>query len=232
MKISLIIPTYNERENLETLVPMLHDCLSSYAYELIIVDDDSPDRTSELARELSATYPMMVIQRKGKRGLASAIVDGFKEANGTILGVIDADLQHPPEVVKELAKQMPKYDVIIASRYVKSGKVEGWNLLRRLVSKGATLLARPLTQVKDPMSGCFLAKAAVIKGINFEPLGYKILLEVLVKGNYEKVKEIPYAFRVRRHGQSKLDSGEYFNYLKLLFRLYKYKFISAKVGKR
>jgi len=231
MKISIIIPTYNERENLETLVARLHNCLSPDTYELIIVDDDSPDGTCELARELSAEHPMRIIRRKGKRGLASAIVDGFKEATGEILGVLDADLQHPPEVIRELIEQMPQYDIAIASRYVKSGKVEGWSFLRRLVSKGAILLARPLTQVKDPMSGCFSAKAEIIRDIKFDPVGYKILLEVIVKGRYEKVKEIPYAFQVRAHGQSKLGFGEYVNYLKLLLRLYRYKFTVAR-GRR
>lgn len=228
MKISVIIPTYNERENLETLVVRLHNCLSSHAHEFIIVDDDSPDGTCELARKLSAGYPIKVVLREGKRGLASAIVDGFKEATGEIIGVIDADLQHPPEVIRELVEQIPQCDIAIASRYVKNGKVEGWPFLRRLVSRAATLLSRPLTRVKDPMSGCFLTKIAVIKDIKFNPIGYKILLEVLVKGCYKKVKEVPYTFQVRRHGQSKLGFSEYLKYLKLLLRLYQYKFITGR----
>lgn len=228
MKISIIIPTYNERENLETLVVRLRNCLSPDTYELIIVDDDSPDGTCELARELSAEHSMRVIRRKGKRGLASAIVDGFKEATGEILGVIDADLQHPPEVIRELIEQMPQYDIAIASRYAKSGKIEGWSFLRCLVSKGANLLARPLTQVKDPMSGCFLAKVTVIKDIKFNPIGYKILLEILIKGRYNGVKEIPYVFQMRRYGSSKLKFNEYLSYLKLLCGLYYYKFITSK----
>jgi len=147
------------------------------------------------------------------------------------LCVIDADLQHPPEVIRELIEQMPQYDIAIASRYVRSGKVEGWSFSRRLVSKGAILLARPLVRVKDPMSGCFSVKAEVIKSIKFDPVGYKILLELLVKGGYKKVKEIPYSFQVRIHGESKLGFSEYLKYLKLLLRLYQYKFMAAR-GRR
>ena len=223
MSLSLIIPTYNERENLETLLRRLHHCLCPHNHEFIIVDDNSPDGTNELARELSTEYPVRIITRKDKRGLASAIVTGFKEATGEIIGVIDADLQHPPEVMIKLIEQMPQCDIAIASRYVKNGRVDGWNFFRHLVSKTAIFLSRPLTLVKDPMSGCFLVKASVINGIEFNPVGYKALLEVLVKGNYRQVKEVAYTFQARVNGRSKLGFSEYINYLKLLFHLYQYK---------
>jgi len=227
MSLSLIIPTYNERENLETLVRRLHHCLSPHNHEFIIVDDNSPDGTSKLARELSTEYPIRIITRKYKRGLASAIVDGFREATGEIVGVIDADLQHPPEVIGELIEQMSGFDIAIASRYVENGRLEGWSSFRRLVSKTAIFLSRPLTQVKDPLSGYFLAKANIVNDIKFDPIGYKVLLEVLVKGNYRQVKEVPYTFQVRVNGHSKLGFREYTNYLKLLFRLYQHKLTSS-----
>jgi len=162
--------------------------------------------------------------REKKKGLASAILHGFMNASGDVLGVIDADLQHPPELLKEMAKKIEDgYDIVIASRYVEGGGIEGWSFHRILISRVAILLARPLTDVKDPMSGCFLLRREVIDGVNFNPTGYKLLLEILVKGNYERVAEVPYVFRERIYGQSKLGIGEIMRYIRLLLHLYKYK---------
>jgi len=225
VKLSLVIPTYNEVKNLEELVTRLHDSLTDYDHEFIVMDDNSPDGTAGLAEILSDIYPLKVIVRKDKRGLASAILDGFEAATGEVLGVIDADLQHPPEVIRDLAANIGDNDIVIASRYVPNGGIENWPAFRRVVSQWATLLARPLTSVKDPMAGCFMLKAGVIKGISFNPAGYKILLELLVKGQYKKVIEVPYIFKVRLHGESKLGIDEYLKYLKLLLDLYQYKYL-------
>lgn len=223
-ELSLIVPTYNERENIVPLVERIHKSLSNYNYELIVVDDNSPDQTSELAKTLSSKYPVSVIVRTTERGLASAVVAGFKQAKGDVLGVIDADLQHPPEFIPDLLNAIRNgADVAIASRYIPGGGIEGWTLKRKIISIGAKLPANLLLssarKIKDPLSGFFLFKKKVIDGATLSPTGYKILLEVLVRGNANKVIEVPYTFKERERGRSNLTSKEQINYLKHLFRL-------------
>ena len=221
---SLIVPTYCESQNIAILVERVHQSLSSYSYELVVVDDNSPDGTSEIANSLSQQYPVRVITRRNERGLASAVVEGFKHARGDILGVIDDDLQHPPEVIPELLETvMSGADVVIASRYVEGGGSEGWSASRKIISKGSKLLAQVLLSsargIKDPLSGFFLLRREVIDGVELSPTGYKILLEVLVKGKAREIAEVPYIFRVRERGTSNLTSGEGIRYLKHLTRL-------------
>ena len=223
-ELSLIVPTYCESQNIAILVERVHQSLSSYSYELVVVDDNSPDGTSEIANSLSQQYPVRVITRRNERGLASAVVEGFKQARGDILGVIDADLQHPPEVIPELLETvMSGADVVIASRYVEGGGSEGWSASRKIISKGSKLLAQVLLPaargIKDPLSGFFLLRKEVIDGVELSPTGYKILLEVLVKGKATEVAEVPYIFKVRERGTSNLTSGEGIRYLKHLTRL-------------
>jgi dolichol-phosphate mannosyltransferase len=221
LDITVVIPTYNERENIKKLIPLVSEALRGYSYEVIVVDDSSPDGTAEAAKELANNYPVKVITRPEKLGLSSAVVEGFKISLGENIGVIDADLQHPPEELKNLVQALLNgYDIAVGSRYVNGGKIEGWSKFRYVVSRGATILSAPLTDVKDSMSGYFFLKRKVISNVSFSPAGYKILLEILVKGSYNKVKEIPYTFKLRESGKSKLDTGEYVNYLKLLYYLY------------
>jgi len=223
-KISIIIPTYNEAENIKKLIPLLHSVIKNYDHEIIIVDDDSPDGTAKVAEDLAKKYPVRVFVRKNERGLASAILFGFKNAQGDILGVMDADLQHPPELLQKMIEKIKEgYDIVIASRYTKEGRIEKWPSYRLLISKGATLLAKPLTRVKDPMSGYFILKRSVIDDLKFDSIGYKLLLEILVKGKYKKVIEIPYTFKNRKYGRSKLNFFEILKYIHLLIRLYTYK---------
>ena len=222
--ISVIVPTYNEIENIEKLIFRVHEILSKYKYELIIVDDNSPDGTSDAAQRLSIDYPVKVLKRRGKLGLGSAVLYGFKHAKGDILGVIDADFQHPPVYIKEFVNAVSNgQDIAVGSRYVKGGNIEGWSKFRMLVSGGAIMLSSPLTNIKDPMSGFFFIKRKVIENVSLNPIGYKILLEILVKGSYNNVKEIPYTFKLREGGESKLGIGEYINYSKHLYSLYGYK---------
>ncbi len=219
--ISIIVPTYNEKENIRKLIPIISRNLKNYRHEIILVDDNSQDGTARAAEELSKEYPVTVLKRKGKLGLASAILHGFRHAKGDFLGVIDADLQHPPEHVMDLSLSvMNGQDIAIGSRYTRGGKIRGWGIFRSLVSRGAIILSAPLTNVKDPMSGYFFLKRKVIEDIEFNTTGYKILLEILVKGSYDHVKEIPYSFKLRESGKSKLGIGEFGNYLKLLYHLY------------
>ena len=221
---SIVIPTYNESGNIERIIEKISSVLSSN-FEIIVVDDNSPDGTAEIAKSLEDMYPVKVVVRNRKSGLASAILTGFEHANGEILGVIDADLQHPPELILRLIEKIENgYDIAIASRYVDGGGVEGWTLFRRLVSRGAIALAKPLIKVNDPMSGYFFLKKEVIDNVSFTPRGFKLLLEILVKGSYKKIAEVPYTFTKRMAGTSKLGIGEYWEYLKLLGHLYKIRF--------
>jgi len=223
-ELSLVVPTYNERENIVPLVERIHKSLSSYSYELIVVDDNSPDGTSEIAKSLAPKYPINVIVRTSERGLASAVVAGFKQAKGDVLGVIDADLQHPPEFIPALLKAVRDgADVAIASRYIPGGGIEGWTLKRKIISIGAKIPANILLssarKIKDPLSGFFLFKREVLDSAVLSPTGYKILLEVLVRGNARHVTEVPYIFKERERGKSNLTSKEQINYLKHLSRL-------------
>jgi len=224
-KISLIIPTYNEVKNIEILFKRIHSILKGTNYEAILVDDDSPDGTAKKAKSLIKKYPLRVIVRKKDRDLSKAVVTGFKAAKGNILGVIDADLAHPPETIPIMVDIINKNaaDLVIGSRQIEGGKIENWPMNRRFVSKLASVLARPLTNVHDPMSGFFLMKREVIKNAPLKPRGYKILLEILVKGNYSKVIEIPIIFRDRLEGESKLSAKVYLKYLIQLIGLYCWK---------
>lgn len=229
--ISIIIPTYDEKENIEKLIPIISGILEEgYDYEMIIVDDNSSDGTTKVAEELSREYPIKVLKRNGKFGLASAILHGFRYAKGDILGIIDADLQHPPEYIKEFVQAVNNgYDIVIGSRYIEGGKIEGWNKIRRIISKGAIILSKPLhNNIKDPISGYFFMKKSVIQGINFSSIGYKLLLEIIVKGNYKEVIEIPYTFKIREKGKSKMGMKEMYSYINLIGHLYRYKLLKYK----
>ena len=228
-KVSFVIPTYNESKNISTLVEQLFAVAKkeNIDLELVIVDDNSPDKTGEIAEQLAKKYPLKVVHRSGKLGLGTAVVAGFKAASGNILGVMDADLSHPPEVLPALVKPIIEggYDLTIGSRYVKGGGVEVWPFHRKIISLGATYLAYPLTKIKDPVSGLFCLKKEVIENVDLGAKGYKIGLEIFVKGKYKKYKEVPYIFRNRIFGESKIGPGEFTDYIKNILRLAKYKLI-------
>lgn len=217
--LSVIVPTYNERENLGELLARIDRALKGCGapYEVIVVDDSSPDGTAELAKELSKAYPVKVLKRPGRLGLASAVLSGLKVAEGEAVAVMDADLQHPPELLPRMLEELRACDVVVASRYVKGGSVRGWPLLRRLTSRGATLIAGILIPkvrgVRDPMSGYFMFRRSAVEGAVMNPRGFKLLLELLVKGKVSGVREVPYTFSTRIRGKSKLGAGEVFNYL-------------------
>lgn len=236
--ISVIIPTFNEADNIRELVPLIHRILGTqenYEYEIIIVDDNSSDGTWQAAKELSATYPVRVIRRWGKLGLASAVIVGFYNAEGDVLVCMDADFQHAPEVIPQLIKAIKNgSDIAIGSRYISEGRIDNWQVLRRLMSRFSSLMAKLLTDVKDPMSGFFAIKKELIEEIKeFDPVGYKILLEILVKVGTRKgirVMEVPIIFKLRKFGKSKLDLGEIIRYGVLLSKLMMWK-LKARVSR-
>ena len=226
--ISVVIPTYNEAAVIEETLRRAAASLRrpGQDFELIVVDDSSGDGTAELAESLSDELPVRVLRRPGRLGLATAVIDGWNVARGDVLGVMDADLQHPPEVLSSLAEAIREddVDIVVASRYIAGGGTSQWSWLRRFMSKGATHLAAcvlPLTlaDVSDPMSGMFFVRASAISGVRLNPLGYKILLEVLAKARRRAYVEVPYVFEQRGRGSSKLGARQYLEFLLHLARL-------------
>ena len=225
MDLTIVIPTFNEAENIPILVEGIFKVFHEQGLkgEVIIVDDNSPDGTWEVARQLKSTYNNLdVLRRFNKRGLSSAVLDGIQLARGNIIGVMDGDLSHPPEKIPELVKPIMsgESDFVIASRYVKGGIIENWPFIRKASSKLATIAARGLTHVKDPMSGFFFLKKELIEGVELSPKGFKIGLEILVKSKYKKVTEVPIIFKDRDYGESKMSGGVILEYFSHLVRLY------------
>jgi len=223
-KISIIIPTYNEEENISPLVKRVHRALSGYDYELLLVDDDSKDRTVEIARGLASRYPLKLISRRGERGLATAVVKGLKEASGEIIGVMDADLQHPPEVIPKMVKAIQKgADMAVASRYIEGGGCPNWGLSRRVISRVALVVSHLLLpstrRVKDPLSGFFFFRRRKVAPSRLRPIGYKISLEVMLVGSFNNLVEVPYVFEDRSAGKSKLRPREHLDYLRHVLSL-------------
>ncbi len=195
-------------------------------YEIIIVDDNSNDGIIETVEELKKSHPIEIIVRENERGLASAVLEGFKHAQGDIFLVMDADLSHPPEKIPELAGAIHAgSDFAIASRFIEGGSAEGFNWFRKLNAFISRMLARPLVRVTDPMSGFFCFDKNILSGsAPLNPLGWKICLELLVKAYPKKISEIPIHFKDRLHGASKLSIKEQSNYLRHLFRLYEFRY--------
>jgi dolichol-phosphate mannosyltransferase len=227
---SIVVPTYKEAENLQPLLRRISGAMSTVrrSYEVIIVDDDSGDGIDRAVKELHARgHPVRLITRVGERGLSSAVIRGFSEANGAILICLDADLSHPPEAIPTLLERLSttRCDFVLGSRYVPGGSTdEQWGALRWLNSKVATLLAKPFTSVKDPMSGFFAIPRTVYQtAAPLDPIGYKIALELMVKCNCAAISEIPIHFAQRRFGRSKLSMTERVNYLRHLSRLLRFK---------
>ncbi|TMB14100.1 MAG: glycosyltransferase [Deltaproteobacteria bacterium] len=229
VKLSLVIPTYNESRNLAELVgrlsAVLDACLSG-AYELLVVDDDSPDDTWALALQLADRFPALrVMRRRGEKGLSTAVIRGWQAARGEVLAVIDADLQHPPEVVERLWREIVTgADLAVASRHTGGGGVSDWSSLRRALSRGAQLLGLCVLpgvvgRVSDPMSGYFMVRRSAIAGAALSPLGYKILIEVIGRGRIGRIAEVGYVFRERIAGESKVTSRVYLEYVRHLVRL-------------
>ncbi|MBW4474120.1 MAG: glycosyltransferase [Stenomitos rutilans HA7619-LM2] len=229
VRFSLVVPTYNESRNIERIVALLSDQLDAvlpHRYEIIVVDDDSPDDTWQIAERLTAHYPhLRVMRRQTERGLSTAVIRGWQAAQGDIVGVIDGDLQHPPEVLQGLLGAIEQgADLAVASRNVDGGGVSTWSAMRRFLSRGAQLLGLVLlpdvvSRVSDPMSGYFLVRRSAIAEQALHPLGYKILLEVLGRGRIEQIAEVGYVFQEREAGESKVTWKQYRDYIRHLIRL-------------
>ena len=228
MDATIVLPTYNERATLPRLLHDLGEALRGSAAipEVLVVDDSSPDGTGQVAVSVGAglreVFPVIVITRPGKSGLASAILEGVRRARGDVIVVMDSDLSHPPGTVPALLRAVAGgADIAVGSRYVPGGGTRGWPWSRRVMSRGATWLAHLVLRVRvaDPMSGFFAARRRLFDDAPLLGLGYKILLELLVQHPDAAVSEVPYVFAERAGGRSKLNGAEMLNYLRLLGRL-------------
>ena len=226
--VTVVVPTYKEAENLPHLIDriaMVRD-RQGLALDLIIVDDDSRDGSVEIVRARAEEW-LQIVVRTGERGLSEAVLEGLGRARGDVLVCMDADLSHPPDAIPQLMDKLEAgADFVVGSRYVDGGSTsDDWGFLRWLNSRVATVLARPLTAVRDPMAGFFAFRRATFeRGRDFNPVGYKIGLELMVRCRCERVLEVPIHFEDRRFGRSKLTLRQQLQYLQHLRRLYIFKY--------
>lgn len=224
-RIAIVIPTYNEAENLPILIPRISAVLKKIPHEIIIADDNSPDGSYKVAQRLRAKYPAVkAICRTHNKGLSPAVIDGFAIAEAEYYIVMDADLQHDENILPEFLKRFERGDeLVIASRKAQGGGVQGWSWFRRFISWGATIIARLFLPglPSDPMSGYFGVSARLYRGMASEisPRGFKILLEIFARRNAAAVSEIGYVFKPRELGESKLSGAVMFNFLVALYDL-------------
>jgi dolichol-phosphate mannosyltransferase len=225
-KLALVIPTLCEADNVQALLERIQKSLEplNIPYELIVVDDDSRDGIEDLVQAVaSKDQRVRLLVRRGVRGLAGAVIHGWANTDADVLGVIDADLQHPPELLPQLWQALHANDIVVASRYAPQGRRKNWSRFRHLISQIAiwmTLpLQRPTIRVMDPMSGFFLVRRSAIRDLTLHPAGFKILLEILVRGNIRSAKEVPFTFGHRHKGKSKAGLKVGLEYLLLLASL-------------
>jgi dolichol-phosphate mannosyltransferase len=240
---SIVIPTYNESENILSLISEIEKNLpTSHFTEIIIVDDNSPDGTGKLVENYISEQDVnaekehspntkncrvKIVHRTAKNGLIPAILDGVKQSCGTNVLIMDADFSHPPEIIPKMMRElkMNPNSIVIGSRFIEGGKVVGWPQRRKILSRGASTLARlglNVKRVKDPMSGFFALPRELIQNISIDTKGYKILLEILVKNKEIPIKEIPYTFTDRQSGKSKMNYNVIMNYAEAIWQLYMY----------
>jgi dolichol-phosphate mannosyltransferase len=227
MKFSIVVPTYNEAGGIEKLIATLAEVFKKNGLdgEIVVVDDNSPDGTGAIVDRLEREgYPVRCLHRPGKMGLSSGVIDGWKFArpDSVALGAIDADFSHDPTILPRMVDALANggYGLSIGSRYVPGGGIQNWPKRRIVTSRVAIALAQPLTPIRDITSGYFLVKREALDGVELDPIGFKIGLEVIAKARYGRALEVPYVFTDRIAGTSKLNQNEILNYLKQLGRIY------------
>ena len=226
-RFALVIPTLNEAKNIPVLIDRVQIALArvDLDYELLVVDDDSPDGTAEIVNQYAGRDPRIrLLVRRGERGLAGAVIHGWEHTDARLLGVMDADLQHPPETLPKLLSAVREgNDIAIASRYAQKNSITNWNALRHFISRCSTLATLPLQRnglrIKDPLSGFFVVRRECIEGLNLQRDGFKILLEILVEGRINKAVEVPFRFSARYAGSSKANVRVALQYFSLLGKL-------------
>jgi dolichol-phosphate mannosyltransferase len=228
IRLSLVVPTFNESENIRAFLAALRDQLDNalgQAYEIIVVDDDSPDRTWEIAGAMIAEIPQLrVVRRQREKKLAAAVICGWQHARGEFLGTINADFQHPPSLLPAMLAQLEGCDLVVASRFAEGGGLGDWAMHRRINSSvaqwlGCRILPQAFTRTSDPLSGFYLVRREAIAGVELRPLGFKTLMEIMVRGRIRVIREASYEMRARQRGSSKLKFRHWFEYAFHLLRL-------------
>jgi dolichol-phosphate mannosyltransferase len=233
-RFALVIPTLSEAENISRLLDEVRRALdpTGVFYEVVVVDDESCDGTGELVKQIAETDPRVrLLVREGKRGLSGAILHGWKHTDADVLGVMDADLQHPPALLPQLLHAiLENKDMAIGSRYTAGGGLGEWNCFRKLASLLAVWMTWPLQssaiRMRDPLSGFFLVRRSCLRGLDFQQQGFKLLLEILVRGRIGSVQEVPFVFGRRACGDSKASVRVAMDFMHLLMRLYVNRFRS------
>lgn len=222
--LTIVVPTYNERDRLDPLLEQVFQAADAHriGMQVIVVDDNSSDGTGARAEEWSRRRRVRVVHRAGKLGLGSAVLDGFALADSDIVGVMDADLSHPPDLIPSLYSTITRgdLDMVVASRYIRNAGTRGWPLGRLVLSRLACWMARPLTPVRDATSGFFLLRRERLRGFRTSVRGFKIGLELLVRARPKRVAEVGYVFVGRTTGESKMNVGECVGFLRQLVSLY------------
>lgn len=229
--LALVIPTLREARNIKPLLERVRASLDAckHAYEVIVVDDESHDGIDAIVEELARQdRRIRLIVRTRERGLAGAVVRGWAETDANVLAVMDADLQHPPELLPKLLAEVDRgADLVVGSRYARGGCMRGWKLLRQIISRVAIWMTHPVQRTgiraRDPMSGFFMVRRECIERIELRKTGFKILLEILARAEIRSVVEVPFNFGRRHAGASKANLRVALDYIALLFRLYRQK---------
>lgn len=223
--LSIVIPVYNEKKNINELVERIENSLKNNEYEIVFVDDSTDDTTNAIMDLTKKDNKVKLMHREGKKGLSSAVIEGFRVAKGDVISVMDGDLQHPPEILPDMLAEINEgADIVIPSRFIKGGSDGGLNLFRKFVSATARYMGKTLfkklRKVSDPTSGIFMFKKCIIAGKKLRGIGWKILIEILVMGEYDNLVEIPYEFNTRNSGESKMNIAVQAQYLKHLYSLF------------
>ncbi len=224
---ALVVPTLNEGENIRAMLDRATAALASVSvpWEIIVVDDQSSDSTAQVVQEYAnGQASVRLVRRSGKRGLAGAITYGWDQTEADLIGVMDADLQHPPELLPQLIREACEdHDIVIASRYVRPHSMDGWNPVRKTLSRLSVFASLPVQRrdlkVSDPLSGFFVLRRECIAGIQFQESGFKLLLEILARARINSVSELPFEFACRRFGRSKANTMTAVHYFGLLWKL-------------
>jgi dolichol-phosphate mannosyltransferase len=223
--LSVILPTYNEKENIIIILDKIRKVLKNESYQIIVVDDNSPDGTWEIAQQYAKKLSnIQVIRRLNTKGLSSAISEGFGSSNSKWMVVMDADLQHDEKILVEFARSFEQgYDIVVGSRKTAGGSIGEWNFLRRVISWIATKMAFFIIKnnVSDPMSGFFGIRKEVFENSidKINPRGFKLLLELLAHNPNAKTHEIGFTFNKRQYGKSKLNTNVIVDYMEAMYDL-------------
>jgi dolichol-phosphate mannosyltransferase len=225
MLLTIIIPTYNEATTIQKTIYQISKVFwrtnfTCDDYEILVVDDNYPDGTGDIVRELSTTLPVRLITRTQDPGLSQSVIEGFAQAKGNIIIVTDSDGSHDLLLLPQMYSECKTHDIVIGSRYMKGGDIRDWPIERRIISFGATFLARILFPcTTDPVSGFFAVKRDLVHHVLLKPCGYKILLEILGKSYWHTITELPYTFTNRCAGTSKLRTKTIFDFIKHLYSI-------------